>query len=132
MSFGLARFPFVRDLVSFDFGAHPSIDKAQVREIASGRFIANGEAVCATSQKPPDSRIGAGVIQAGKLRRFAMGQAIAVRQDFTSAALRRLAAGTKDVAQARRLLAIAAVLDGASRAEAARMAEWTARRCGTG
>ena len=50
-----------------------------------------------------------------------MGQAIAVRQDFTSAALRRLAAGTKDVAQARRLLAIAAVLDGASRAEAARI-----------
>jgi DNA replication protein DnaC len=45
MSFGLARFPFVRDLASFDFGAQPSIDKAQVREIATGRFIANGEAV---------------------------------------------------------------------------------------
>ena len=45
MSFGLARFPFVRDLAGFDFGAQPSIDKAQVREIASGRFIANGEAV---------------------------------------------------------------------------------------
>ena len=45
MSFGLARFPFVRDLTGFDFGAQPSIDKAQVREIASGRFIANGEAV---------------------------------------------------------------------------------------
>jgi DNA replication protein DnaC len=45
MSFGLARFPFVRDLASFDYGAQPSIDKAQIREIASGRFIANGEAV---------------------------------------------------------------------------------------
>ena len=45
MSFGLARFPFVRDLTGFDFGAQPSIDKTQVREIASGRFIANGEAV---------------------------------------------------------------------------------------
>jgi hypothetical protein len=45
MSFGLARFPFVRDLTGFDFGAQPSIDKAQVREIATGRFIANGEAV---------------------------------------------------------------------------------------
>ena len=45
MSFGLARFPFVRDLAGFDFAAQPSIDKAQVREIASGRFIANGEAV---------------------------------------------------------------------------------------
>src|ERR1700755_2959627 len=45
MSFGLARFPFVRDLAGFDFSAQPSIDRAQVREIATGRFIANGEAV---------------------------------------------------------------------------------------
>src|SRR6201992_3771418 len=37
MSFGLARFPFVRDLAGFDFGAQPSIDRAQVREIANGR-----------------------------------------------------------------------------------------------
>jgi DNA replication protein DnaC len=44
MSFGLARFPFARNLAGFDFGAQPSIDKAQVREIASGRFVANGEA----------------------------------------------------------------------------------------
>jgi hypothetical protein len=61
------------------------------------------------------------MIQAGKLRRFAMGQAIAVRQDFTPTELRRLATRTKDVAQARRLLAIAAILDGARRAEAARI-----------
>jgi len=45
MAFGLARFPFVRDLTGFDFGAQPSLDKAQIREIATGRFIANGEAV---------------------------------------------------------------------------------------
>lgn len=45
MGFGLARFPFVRDLTGFDFGAQPSLDKAQIREIATGRFIANGEAV---------------------------------------------------------------------------------------
>ncbi|TXM55659.1 AAA family ATPase [Methylobacterium sp. WL120] len=45
MSFGLAHFPFVRDLTGFDFGAQPSLDKAQIREIATGRFIANGEAV---------------------------------------------------------------------------------------
>jgi DNA replication protein DnaC len=45
MGLGLARFPFVRDLAGFDFAAQPSIDKAQVREIATGRFIANGEAV---------------------------------------------------------------------------------------
>src|SRR6201999_583611 len=45
MSFGLARLPFVRDLAGFDFSAQTSIDRAQVREIATGRFIANGEAV---------------------------------------------------------------------------------------
>jgi DNA replication protein DnaC len=45
MSIGLARFPFVRDLAGFDFAAQPSIDKGQIRELATGRFIANGEAV---------------------------------------------------------------------------------------
>lgn len=45
MGLGLARFPFVRDLDSFDFAAQPSLDKQQIRELATGRFIANGEAV---------------------------------------------------------------------------------------
>src|SRR4051795_12885898 len=45
MSIGLARFPFVRDLAGFDFAAQPSIDKGQVRELTTGRFIANGEAL---------------------------------------------------------------------------------------
>jgi len=45
MCFGLARFPFVRDVNDFDFEAQPSIDKAQIRELATGRFIANGQAV---------------------------------------------------------------------------------------
>ena len=45
MGVGLARFPFVRDLDSFDFAAQPSIDKKQIREIAAGRFIANAEVV---------------------------------------------------------------------------------------
>ena len=31
MSFGLARFPFVRDLTGFDFSAQPSLDKTQIR-----------------------------------------------------------------------------------------------------
>src|SRR6516164_8668769 len=48
-----------------------------------------------------------------------MGQAIAVRTDFTAGEVRRFAQRAKDAAQARRLLAIAAVLDGASREEAA-------------
>ena len=45
MSLGLARFPFVRDLDGFDFGAQPSLGKQQIRELATGRFVANGEAV---------------------------------------------------------------------------------------
>ena len=55
------------------------------------------------------------MIQDGKLRGFAMGQAIPVRTDYTAGEVRRFAQRAKDAAQARRLLAIAAVLDGASR-----------------
>ena len=50
-----------------------------------------------------------------------MGTAIAVRSDYTSQELRGLAVRVKDAAQARRLLAIAAVLDGNSRAESAKI-----------
>jgi transposase len=59
------------------------------------------------------------MIQDGKLRGFAMGQAVPVRTDYTAGEVRRFAQRAKDAAQARRLLAIAAVLDGASREEAA-------------
>jgi transposase len=52
---------------------------------------------------------------------FAMGTAIAVRTDYASKELRGLAARVKNAAQARRLLAMAAVLDGHSRAEAAKI-----------
>lgn len=45
MALGLARFPMVRDLAGYDFAAQPAVDKAQVRELAAGRFVANGEAV---------------------------------------------------------------------------------------
>jgi hypothetical protein len=50
-----------------------------------------------------------------------MGQAIAVRTDCTAGEVRRFAKRAKDAAQARRLLAIAAVLDGASREDAAKI-----------
>ncbi len=50
-----------------------------------------------------------------------MGRAIEVRTDYTSGELRWLAQRTKNSAQARRLLAIAAVLDGASREAAAKI-----------
>lgn len=56
-----------------------------------------------------------------------MGQAIAVRTDFTAGEVRRFAKRAKDAAQARRLLAIAAVLDGALREDAAKIGGWRAR-----
>jgi transposase len=50
-----------------------------------------------------------------------MGQAVAItRMNHTAAELRALAAQSDDADQARRLLAIAMILDGASRADAAR------------
>ena len=45
--------------------------------------------------------------------------AVELRTDFDAAALRRLARGSKDSGQARRLLALAEVYDGGSRSEAA-------------
>ena len=50
-----------------------------------------------------------------------MGRAIEVRTDYTSGQLRRLAQRTKNAGQTCRLLAIAAVLDGASREDAAKI-----------
>ena len=50
-----------------------------------------------------------------------MAAAIALRDDFDGPALRRLAKGTKDAAQARRLLALAEIRDGGTRADAARV-----------
>jgi DNA replication protein DnaC len=41
----LARFPAPCDLASFDFAAQPSVDKAQIEELASGRWIAHGDSV---------------------------------------------------------------------------------------
>lgn len=45
MALGLARFSMVRDLAGYDFAAQPAVNKQQIRELASGRFVANGEAV---------------------------------------------------------------------------------------
>jgi putative transposase len=47
--------------------------------------------------------------------------AIALRKDFDATALRRLARGSSDSGQARRLLALAEIYDGGSRSAAARI-----------
>jgi hypothetical protein len=63
------------------------------------------------------------MIQGGKRGAFAMGRAIAVRPDYTNGDVRRVAQRVKNAAQARRLLAIAAVLDGSSREQAAKIVD---------
>jgi hypothetical protein len=50
-----------------------------------------------------------------------MAAGVKIRTDFSAAELRRLAAASKHANQSRRLLSIAAVLDGMSRADAARI-----------
>jgi transposase len=51
--------------------------------------------------------------------------AIPLRRDFDAAALRSVAKKTKDAAQARRLLALAAIYEGAMRTEAAKIGDVT-------
>jgi DNA replication protein DnaC len=41
----LARFPYVKTLEAFDFHYQPSLDEKQMRELATCRFIENGENV---------------------------------------------------------------------------------------
>lgn len=54
-----------------------------------------------------------------------MPRAITLRSDFSATELRRLARRSKDAAQARRLLAVAAIYDGGTRSEAARLGNVT-------
>ncbi|MBB4232707.1 transposase [Rhizobium mongolense] len=54
-----------------------------------------------------------------------MGSAIMLRSDFDGDGLRLLARQTKDASQARRLLALASIYDGGSRADAARLGSVT-------
>jgi transposase len=65
--------------------------------------------------------VGASQIQDGEPRRFVMSAPIPLRQDFDVSQLRSLARRTKDGPQARRLLALAAIYDGATRNEAAKI-----------
>lgn len=50
-----------------------------------------------------------------------MGSAVKLRTDYSAGELRRLAKASKDASQSRRLLALAAVLEGMSREDAARL-----------
>jgi hypothetical protein len=61
------------------------------------------------------------MIQGDTWRVFAMGQAVPARTVYTAGEVWRLAKHTKNAAQACRLLAIAAVLDGVSRDDVAKI-----------
>jgi transposase len=54
-----------------------------------------------------------------------MGAAIGLRKDFSAEALRAIARRAKDRLRARRLLALAAIYDGATRSEAAKIGDVT-------
>lgn len=43
MATSIAKFPFVRTLDSFDFDAQPSVDPKLIRDLATSRWVANGD-----------------------------------------------------------------------------------------
>lgn len=45
MGTNIAKFPFIRTLDAFDFDAQPSVDPKQIREIATCRWVGNGDAL---------------------------------------------------------------------------------------
>ena len=51
MGLSIARFPAVRTLESFDYQAQPAVDPKQIRELATSRWVANGDMVLL--QGPP-------------------------------------------------------------------------------
>ena len=51
MGLGIAKFPYVRTLESFDFPSQPSLDPKQLRDLAACRWVANGDTLLI--QGPP-------------------------------------------------------------------------------
>ena len=51
MGLSIAKFPAVRTLDDFDFASQPSVDPKLVRELATSRWVANGD--CVLLQGPP-------------------------------------------------------------------------------
>ena len=45
MGTSIAKFPFVRTLDDYDFEAQPAVDAKQVRDLATSRWVANGDTV---------------------------------------------------------------------------------------
>ncbi|HEX6111707.1 MAG TPA: IS21-like element helper ATPase IstB, partial [Geminicoccaceae bacterium] len=45
MAMSIAKFPFVRTLEDFEFDAQPSLDPKQIRDLATCRWVGNGDAL---------------------------------------------------------------------------------------
>ncbi len=45
MTTSIAKFPYVRTLDAFDFEAQPAVDPKQIRELATSRWVGNGDAL---------------------------------------------------------------------------------------
>jgi DNA replication protein DnaC len=45
MGLSIAKFPFVRTLEDFEFDAQPSVDAKQIRELATCRWVGNGDSL---------------------------------------------------------------------------------------
>ena len=80
-----------------------------------------GDTKGALSRLIVDSVFRDGVILSGAKEIRAMPAAVVLRTDHSAAELRRLARASKDTSQSRRLLSLAAVLDGMDRGDAARV-----------
>ena len=65
MGMSIAKFPCVRTLEGFEYDAQPSVDPKQIRELATSRWVANGDSVAAAraarrGQDAPGRGAGAG------------------------------------------------------------------------
>ena len=45
MGMSIAKFPFVRTLEGFEYDAQPTGDAKQIRELATSRWVANGDSL---------------------------------------------------------------------------------------
>ena len=53
MGMSIAKFPYVRTLEGFEYDAQPSVDPKQIRELATSRWVANGDSASTSTASRP-------------------------------------------------------------------------------